>query len=402
MLVAGGDPAERETVLRVLAALRADATEAGGEADIIGALRRADASTRFDLVLAIADNTGTGELAGAAAQGAAAHPPRLVLIAAPDQGGPEAGDPGIAAVLPKPIEPRALQDALAGLLARPAVAAPPARRTPRFDGKHVLLVEDNEVNQQIALEMLAASGVRVDSAGNGRAALEKLFSNGPQAYDLVLMDIQMPELGGHAATRRIRMNPLFAGLPVIAMTAHATADERAECLRSGMQDHIAKPIDPERFYQTLAHWFGLDATETGIDDAGAEAAGGLQAPGPQPIRIPGFNTGETLDRLGGDVQLYHRVLGTLVPSLQHALAQFDGALAAGDQGLAKSAVHSVRGMAANVGAAELADFARGLEQALKEERAQPEQLARFRQLVEATMQSVGQGLAEAAAAMPAA
>jgi len=206
-----------------------------------------------------------------------------------------------------------------------------------------------------------------------------------------LMDIQMPEMGGHAATRRIRMDERYAQLPVVAMTAHATAEEREECLRSGMQDHITKPINPEHFYQTLTRWLTRARAEL-------SAASKPPAKDPQPIEVPGFDTADTMDRLAGDVELYHRVLEMYLPSLATALEQFGNAVASCDQAGTKSVVHSIRGMSANVGAVTLADHAAELEAALGRHQEQPEQLASFRELIEETLRVVEQALAARKAA----
>ena len=122
-------------------------------------------------------------------------------------------------------------------------------------GMRVLLAEDNEINQLIAIELLSAKGVEVTATNNGREALEALAKN---EYDLVLMDIQMPEMDGLSATAKIRENPKYADLPIVAMTAHAMAGDREISLSGGMNDHITKPIDPKVLYETLRRWDGCD------------------------------------------------------------------------------------------------------------------------------------------------
>ena len=118
-------------------------------------------------------------------------------------------------------------------------------------GLRVLLAEDNEINQMIAVELLTAKGIIVDAVGTGKEALEALERN---EYDLILMDIQMPEMDGLTATEHLRADPRYRSLPVIAMTAHAMAGDREISIRSGMNDHITKPIDPQALYATLARW----------------------------------------------------------------------------------------------------------------------------------------------------
>ena len=120
-------------------------------------------------------------------------------------------------------------------------------------GVRVLLAEDNEINQMIAVELLARQGIEADVAENGQEALEALRK---KRYDLVLMDIQMPEMDGLTATRQIRGDPAYADLPIIAMTAHAMSGDREHSIESGMNDHITKPIDPQLLYATLRRWIG--------------------------------------------------------------------------------------------------------------------------------------------------
>src|SRR5208282_2721640 len=121
----------------------------------------------------------------------------------------------------------------------------------KLRGAKILLTEDNEINQQIAVELLEGAGATVKVANNGRIAYETL-ANGPQPppFDLVLMDLQMPEMDGYQATAKIRADERFTTLPIIAMTAHATMEEKQRCLAAGMNDHISKPIDPANLFET--------------------------------------------------------------------------------------------------------------------------------------------------------
>src|SRR5213078_4911466 len=138
-----------------------------------------------------------------------------------------------------------------------AVASVPANeQAGRLRRARILLVEDNEINQQIAIELLEGAGATVRVAGNGREAVE-ILSNGPQPppFDVVLMDLQMPEMDGYQATAKLRFDARFAALPIIAMTAHATIEERQRCLASGMNDHISKPIDPGALFETVARYY---------------------------------------------------------------------------------------------------------------------------------------------------
>src|SRR5205823_3163227 len=126
----------------------------------------------------------------------------------------------------------------------------------RLRGARILLTEDNEINQQIAVELLEGAGATMKVANNGREAVEML-SNGPQPppFDVVLMDLQMPEMDGYQATAKLRADRRFTSLPIIAMTAHATIEERTRCLAAGMNDHISKPIDPAMLFETVERFY---------------------------------------------------------------------------------------------------------------------------------------------------
>ncbi|MBK7660198.1 MAG: response regulator, partial [Betaproteobacteria bacterium] len=141
-------------------------------------------------------------------------------------------------------EPRADERAAA----RPPEGAPGRTRHPQA---RLLLVEDNEINREVAVELLLAAGYRVETAADGRDALDRLRGG---AFDAVLMDVQMPVMDGLAATRALRELPEGRHLPVIAMTANAFDDDRRECLEAGMDDFVSKPVDPDRFVETIDRW----------------------------------------------------------------------------------------------------------------------------------------------------
>ena len=388
VLVVDDNPVAREILAHLVKELRLEVDTEPGAMEALATIRRADAHTPYDVVLSDLGMPGMSglELAAAIEQADLKHAPKVILVTAFGHAEVLRDTANAPTVLYKPIDQSVLHNVLVNALASGAAAPHQALR---FDGYKVLMVEDNEVNQQIAHEMLTAAGLQVDIADNGHIAVERLFAAGPGAYDLVLMDIQMPEMSGHAATRRIRAEPQFAQLPVIAMTAHATAEERDECLKNGMQDHIAKPINPDLFYQALARWLRPSAAPVSSPVANKPAP--RENP---PIVIPGFDTVDTLKRLDGDIVLYRRVLELMLPSLQEALKCYRLALTGHNRVAMKNAAHSVRGMASNAGAMKLAGAALELERALVQCSETGEQATDFCAQIEETMRLVAQGLAE--------
>ena len=189
-----------------------------------------------------------------------------------------APDAGIAAVLDKPVIQSHLFDKLVHLLgATPSLGATQCEIAPSFvpaalrtiQGARILLTEDNAVNQQVTSELLRDAGLVVDIAENGRIACDMAVQAwaADEPYHLILMDLQMPVMGGLEATRELRSQPHGAAVPVVAMTANAMASDRERCLVEGMVDFVAKPIEPDALFRALLRWI----TPLHADDAGLTA-----------------------------------------------------------------------------------------------------------------------------------
>ncbi len=217
-------------------------------------------------------------------------------------------------------------------------------------GLRVLLAEDNSINQQIAVELLTSAGISVDVADNGRIAVEKLKANGP--YDTVLMDLQMPEVDGYAATAAIRACSEFQSLPIIAMTAHAMDEERQRCFDAGMNDHIAKPIDPDILFETLARWNPTRSFSPGTHTE------------PLIFDIEGIDTVAALYRMGGNHKLYQKLLGQFVVEQSDAAQRLRVLIESSDIHTAKQLAHTIKGVAGNIGAVSLAECLSQLEKAI--------------------------------------
>lgn len=228
-----------------------------------------------------------------------------------------------------------------------------------FSGSRILLVEDNEINRQLAIELLKESGAEVDIAVNGKEAVTMITAGGTQ-YDLVLMDVQMPVMDGYEATRLIRSESRFNSLPLIAMTAHAMQEEQEKILQAGMNAHISKPIDAQTMLRTIGSFLGgrdtsLDLREKPENDSEDETV----IPD-----IEGLDIQVALDHLDGDRKLYLWVLRTFLETESNAAKLIEEALSAGDTNLALRLAHTIKGTAGSMSATELENLASILESAI--------------------------------------
>ncbi|HQQ69290.1 MAG TPA: ATP-binding protein [Alicycliphilus sp.] len=224
-----------------------------------------------------------------------------------------------------------------------------------LQGRRVLLVDDVELNRTVALAFLADAGVQADVAVNGREAVDKVLA---QPYDLVLMDIQMPEMDGLSATRAIRKEARLDKLPIIAMTAHAMEGDRERSLRAGMQDHLTKPIHPDALYAALLRWMAPHQAGTAAGVAPAAARTCPSAPLPP---LEGVDTARGLAQALGRPELYRRILGNFLHEFGASGQALQGAQAAHDWPLARRLAHSLKSASATIGATALAQQARQLE-----------------------------------------
>ncbi|TWA71479.1 PAS domain S-box-containing protein [Azospirillum brasilense] len=240
--------------------------------------------------------------------------------------------------------------------AHPAGFLRPQQLRPLF-GQRLLLVEDNSISQEVAREILERAGARVALAGNGYEAIARVEEADPP-FDLVLMDVQMPEMDGFEATRRLRARPAGQGLPIIAMTASALPSDRQRCLDGGMDDHIAKPIDVEQLFSVVTRWLGQPA---GGMSAGGLAAGAPLLPKPMPsaaraalpAELPGIDVKDALHRLDGDVGLFRKFVTDFARTYDGVADGIAVALAAGDLPRAKALGHELKSLAGNIGARTL-------------------------------------------------
>jgi CheY-like chemotaxis protein len=231
----------------------------------------------------------------------------------------------------------------------------------QFKNTCVLLAEDNDINQQIAIELLSVVGIEVDIANSGEEAIAKLMTAGPDSYQLVLMDLEMPHMDGHAATLAIRKDARFAQLPIVAMTAHALAEIRSRCLQEGMQDYLTKPINPDHLYACLARWLHHAESVRAPVATTPEAAKVVVQANHSSDGLLGIDQVLGLRVVAGNQTLYWDLLNRFLHSQRQAVNEIQLMFAADDLLGAVRRVHNLRGVAANIGATRLAQAAQMLE-----------------------------------------
>ncbi len=278
-----------------------------------------------------------------------------------------AEEAGIVDVLIKPVSPSVLFDSVIRILggvvdgARTAGEAPTGTfaQLATIKGARILLVEDNALNQEVATELLRDAGFIVDLAENGRIVLDKVRA---ADYDIVLMDMQMPVMDGVTATREIRKDARFRDLPVVAMTANAMQGDRDRCMAAGMNDHVAKPIEPEILWKVLLKWIKPRQATAAALAVNTQAVEDVNLPS----GITGLDMVMGLRRVAGKKRLYLSMLRKFVAGQKSVLAEIRKALESNLPDTAERHAHTLKGVSGAIGAAGLQQLAEKLEIAIRE------------------------------------
>jgi PAS domain S-box-containing protein len=381
-------------------ALRTEAVASGKEA--LRALAAADANDPYRLVLMdwhMPEMDGLETSAIIKRERRLRNVPHIIMVTAfgREEVRAQAEEIGIDGYLLKPVSASVLYDSLMDMFGKhESESGQPSRhkgesREYNARGVRVLLVEDNEMNQQVATELLESAGAQVTVAGHGGIAV-KLLREGPDPppFDVVLMDLQMPEMDGHTAARLLRAEPRFKDLPILAMTAHALVEERQRCLESGMNDHVTKPIDPDALFAALNRWVKPREAPAAVATAPAASADPSDLP-----EIEGIDVTGGLKRVAGNRRLYRSLLGQFAEKQAPVCGQIAEALEKGDRGLAERLAHTVKGVAGNLGIGGVQAAAGKVERGIREGQAVSGQLVELESVMGPTIEAIRTALGAA-------
>lgn len=365
ILVVDDNAMAGELLLRTVHALGWKADHVSGGTQAVEWVQNAQARGKaYDVVLMdwrMSDMDGLSAAQLIHQQGHGVPPPMVIMITAYGRevlaDANEMGDAPFVGFLTKPVTPKQLAEAIQRALNGKGLSqSPPSKSTvdkpQRLAGLRLLVVEDNMFNRQVADELLIGEGAQVTLAEGGLEGVSRVMTENV-SFDAVLMDIQMPDIDGLEATRRIRSNPRFAALPIVAMTANASNTDREACLAAGMNDHVGKPIDLEQLVATLLF-------QTGREDSQASLALGQADTGEGVIE----SRASIIGRFGGDLDLIRNVLRNFGPELKKQLVRLHDQIQRQDASGAASVLHTIKGSSGTMGAKAMSLLAGNLEHKL--------------------------------------
>ncbi|MGD8295071.1 MAG: transporter substrate-binding domain-containing protein [Desulfobacterales bacterium] len=411
------DSATSRSILRdILESFSFDVSLAASAEEGLEKIRRADPDQPFELVLMDWKMPGMDGLEASEQikdHSSLSKIPAIILVTAygREELTQRAKQIGLEGFLIKPVSPSVLLDTIMQACGE---QIPKASRVAErhketvglkdIQGARVLLVEDNEINQQVAMEILQGAGLVVTVANNGQEGVDAAMQN---PYDAILMDIQMPVMDGYTAAREIRkwerrlkaqgsglkaeirgqrsevrgrrsevrnqhsaLSSQYSALPIIAMTAHAMTGDEQKSLAAGMNDHVTKPIDPEQLFSALQKWIRPVAERAAVPkpqelDVPVEPFQEVPDEDELPESLPGFDLDAGLSRLMGNKRLYRKLLLDFGAKYTETARDIRAALDANDYEQAHSLVHNLKGLAGNLEATDLQASALGLEKLVK-------------------------------------
>ena len=288
----------------------------------------------------------------------------------------EAQRAGISRILAKPVTPSTLNDALMEMLENGMKSKTPSSRKEQEERlkqhaqRRILIVEDNQINQEIMEQLLEPFNFQIELAENGQQAINKVAQT---KFDLILMDVQMPVMDGLAATAIIRSMPGGESVPILAMTANAFEEDRRKCIEAGMNDHLVKPMEPEILYQYLTKWLPVSTNEMEKEKGRHPSIEPEEQLRLKTLRlVDGLNVEVGLRILGGDIPVYLRLMEQFTQKCQEdAIIILKQVTAENYQGLTQT-VHSIKGVAGNLGAIKIQELATAFEQMIRDQTSKEE------------------------------
>ncbi len=366
ILVAEGRESSRQALIMAISSLPVDVVTAVSKQELIEELKEADYQENpIDLVIVNHPLRGCGveEVAKAIRLNSGGQVPCKILVTHhTDVANISVVDEldTIDRTIVKPINPSHLVNIIFSIFDKTHEVKDRQSDTDhkRLSGMRVLVAEDNLVNQQIAQEVLQIQGAVVTIANNGLEAINLLEDQGLSAFDVVLMDLEMPEMNGHEATKKLRSEERFKALPIVAMTAHASIEEQEICKNEGMDAHLAKPVEPEKLYKLLQTWYKSSMKEFAIPTSEP------QTKKPETVYIPDIaqlDIEQGLSIVGNDRSFYLKLLNTFSTSQADTIDRLSKALNKNDLQEVAQVAHALKGVSANIGAKEISKMAAILE-----------------------------------------
>lgn len=401
LLIVDDNEASREIMAEMLRALHVDVKVAANGETALDLLETATEHP-FDIVLMdwhMPEMNGDEVAQRIHVDPAIRHQPKIIMITAYGREDVMklAEKAGVDSFLTKPVSPSTLLDTILTILGRSHVFESESKdKTQKitlsdFGGAHLLLVEDNDINREFATELLSSMNIVVDAAVNGEEAVAMVQKKN---YDGVLMDIQMPVMGGLEASRQIRAlaqqpgGERFATLPIIAMTALAMSVDAENSKNAGMNEHITKPIEPERLSAVLTKWIPVPTPASQPDTVQSTPKAMPDIP-ESLLALSNIEIKQGLQRIGGKVDAYIRQLKRFREHYADAVGELQRLVQQNDLKAAEAYSHTIKGVSGNIGAQRLFECATQIDNELKQNKTPaPEQFERMGQLLQAVMQDI--------------